>query len=315
MSAAGYIIRLIFTPALCITAAYSQQIPREQPTFIEQGRQLTREGRLDDALSLYRTILKTIPGSLPAHTEAGIVLDFMGKGEEARQHFQKAIDLAPGAFEKANAQRDMAMSWAFTGDCGQSVRYEQTVLQYYVNKGDFYQQGQVADEAARVCLDHGQLDTAYQWYLTGHDLGLKQPDITPERKDLWEFRWEHAQARIAARKGNQTEADKHVAAAKAILDNNAGLARAQGGFFPYLLGYVALKRSDNEAALEQLQKADQNDPFVQCLLGDAYEALRQRDKAFQYYQNAASATGHNPAAAFARPYAARKLTGWANKKD
>jgi len=290
-------------------AAFAQppQFGGNQPDFVRQGQQLLREGKPDQALSLYETALKANPDSLPAHNAAGTLLDLVGKGDEARKHFQKAIDLAPNAAAKANAQRAMAMSWAFSGNCKETVEYEQMVMQYYAGTKDFYQQGEMADEAARVCIDNGDFDTAYQWYRTGHDLGLKQPDIPSDRKSLWEFRWEHAQARVAARKGDLTGAEKHVKAAKAILDNDPEMARQQAVFYPYLTGYVALYRGDYEIALEQLQNANQNDPFIQCLIGDAYEKLGQKDKAAEYYKKAASATAHNPPAAFAVPYARKKL--------
>src|ERR1700675_506004 len=111
------------------------------------------------------------------------------------------------------------------------------VLDNYVSTKDTNQQGEMADEAARVCIDSGDLDTAYKWYKIGYDAGTKEPDIKPDRADLWNFRWEHAQARIAARRGDQAEAQKHVAAAKAILDK--GTNPEQAPFFPYLKGYVA----------------------------------------------------------------------------
>ncbi len=74
------------------------------------------------------------------------------------------------------------------------------VFNYYGSVKNFFQQGETADEAARVCIDSGDLDTAYHWYKIGHETGLKEPDIKPARQDLWEFRWEHAQARIAAQR-------------------------------------------------------------------------------------------------------------------
>lgn len=300
------IFSLLLAAVLSSGAAYPQQT-QDQPSFVIQGQQLTTQGRLDDALSLYRTVLKAQPDSLQANTGAGVVLDLLGRSAEARQYFEKAIDVAPDPLSKARAERAMAISWAFVGDCEQTVKYEQMALQYYASVKDYYQQGQIADEAARVCLDHGNFDEAYQWYLTGHDLGLKQPDLSPERKHLWEFRWEHAQARIAARKGNQTDAAKHVSAAKTVLDSDPELAKTQSIFFPYLAGYVALYRGDHEAALKELKEANQEDPFVQALLGDCYDASGQKENAMGAYRKAASSTGHNPSTAFARPYAEKKL--------
>jgi tetratricopeptide (TPR) repeat protein len=278
---------------------------QQQPEFIRQGQDLMRAGKLDDALALYRQTLQTSPDSVPANIAAGSVLDLMGQGEDARKYFEKAIQSADTPEQKAMSRRSMAVSYAFEGNCKKTAEYEQQVFDYYGTVKNFYQQGEIADEAARVCLDSGDMDTAYTWYKTGHDSGLKEPDIKPERVDLWEFRWEHAQARVAARRGNGAEAQKHVAAAKAILDKGTNPQQAQ--FFPYLQGYVAFYAGDYKVALEELLKANQNDPFIQCSIGQTYEKLGDRDKALGYYRQASAAIAHNPPAAYAVPLAKKRL--------
>jgi len=278
---------------------------QEQPEFVRQGQALMREGKLPDALALYRQVLAGTPDSVPANNAAGIALDLMGQGAEARKYFAKAIEVAPTPQGKAAAQRAMAMSYAFEGDCKKAGEYEQQVFNYYVSVKDFYQQGEIANEAGRVCIDAGDLDAAARWYQTGHDAGLREPDIKADRVDLWEFRWQHAQARIAARRGNAAEAEKHVAAAKAALDKGTNPQQAQ--FLPYLVGYVSFYRGDYKTALEELQKANQNDPFIQCLIAQTYEKLGDKDKSQDFYRKASATTAHNPPAAYARPFAKKKL--------
>jgi len=277
----------------------------QQPEFIKQGQQLMREGKLDAALALYSQTLQTSPNSLPANIAAGSVLDLLGQGEEARQHFGKAIQVADTSELKAMAQRAMAMSYAFEGNCTKTVQYEQQVFNYYGSVKDFFRQGETADEAARVCIDSGDLDTAHHWYELGHETGLKEPDIKPARRDLWEFRWEHAQGRIAAREGNQSEAQKHVASAKTILAK--GTNPEQALFLPYLIGYVAFYGGNYKTALQELLKANQNDPFIQCMIAQTYEKLGDEEKAVDYYRKAAAAISHNPAAAYAVPFSKKKL--------
>jgi tetratricopeptide (TPR) repeat protein len=306
------ILRAIFVLSVFVAPVLAQApgTEQQQPEFIKQGQQLMREGKLDDALALYRRTLQTSPDSLPANIAAGSVLDLVGQGEEARQYFGKAMQVADTPEHKAMAQRAMAMSYAFEGNCKKTIQYEQLVFNYYGSVKDFFRQGEIANEAARVCIDSGDLDSAYEWYQTGHDTGLKEPDIKPARKDLWEFRWEHAQARIAARRGNQAEAQKHVAAAKTILEKGTNPEQAQ--FLPYLQGYVAFYAGDYKTALEELLKANQNDPFIECMVGQAYEMLRDKEKALEYYRKASTAIAHNPAAAYAVPLAKKKLASLAS---
>jgi tetratricopeptide (TPR) repeat protein len=249
----------------------------------------------------------------------GTQLDLEGKTAEAKALFQKAIDSAANPAAKANAQRAMAMSYAFDGDCRNTGKYEQMVIEYWMTQekdqpaNAFYQEGEMANEAARVCIDAGDLDAAETWYRKGHDLGLKEPNISAGRKDLWEFRTEHALARLAARRGNKAEAQKHVAAAKAVLDHlktaDAGLYQQQQVFFPYLTGYVALYTGDYQTALADFQKANVNDAFIQCLIGITYEKLGDQAKAMDWYRKASDVGAHNPPAAFAKPFTRKKLGG------
>lgn len=285
---------------------------------MRQAQQLARDGKLDDALALYQKELGANTNSMQANNQAGAVLDLMGKGADARKYFQKAIDAVPDGQARANAQRAMAMSYAFEGDCRNTVKFEQMVIAYWASREQaepqnaFFQQGEMANEAARVCIDSGDLETADAWYRKGTEMGLKEPGAQTHPKSLWNFRLEHALARIAARKGNNAEAQKHVDAARALLDGDAGMAEQQARFFPYLTGYVALYTGDFQKAREDIEKAiampgNTGDPFFQCLLGMTYEKVGEREKAMECYRKAFAATGHNPPAAFAKPFARKKL--------
>ncbi|HSU66874.1 MAG TPA: hypothetical protein VLJ39_08385, partial [Tepidisphaeraceae bacterium] len=80
-------------------------------------------------------------------------------------------------------------------------------------------------------------------------------------------------------------------------------------FFPYLTGYVALYTGDYKTALDDLQKANTNDAFIQCLIGMTYEKLGEKEKAMDWYRKASAAGAHNPPAAFAKPFTRKKLAG------
>ncbi len=271
----------------------------------QSGPQLIAEGKLEQALAGYRAAADASPKSLPANNGAGVVLDLMGRYTEAQGYFTKAIKAARTPLERALALRAMAIAHGFAGDCKGAEKYERSAFEFYLGTSDFYNAGEVADELGRLCIDAGDLDRAAEWYQRGNETGLDEPNIPRNRTDLWNFRLAHAKARIAARRGKFDEARKHVKEARAILDK--GLIPEQVQFFPYLTGYIAFYAGEYPAALEALQHASDTDPFILCLIGQTYEALGNRERALEYYRMAVAIRAHSVPAAFARPFAMRKL--------
>lgn len=246
-------------------------------------------------------------------------LDREGRHAEARAILSRLIETAPDPAARAAAQRRMAMSYGFEGDCANAVKYQEQVIAYWKTQEQndpqnaFYQQGEMANEVARVCLDAGDIDTAERMYRLGYELGTKEPEPRTHPKSLWDFRLAHAMGRIAARRGNAEEARRHVAEARRILDGDPEMAKDQERFFPYLAGYVALYTGDLKGAEEHLNKAiatpgNERDPLMHCLLAMTYEQMGQRERAMELYRKAYDlATAHNPPSAFARRYARQKL--------
>ncbi|MDQ6633578.1 MAG: hypothetical protein M3Z10_02355 [Gemmatimonadota bacterium] len=246
-------------------------------------------------------------------------LDSEGRTADARAIFQQVLDTVSTPAARAATNRAMAMSYAFDGDCARTVEYEEKVIEYWKTREQaepqnaFYQQGEMANEAARVCIDVGQLDVAERSYRRGTELGLQEPEPKTHPKSLWDYRLAHALARLAARRGDAAEARRQAAEARRILDADPKMAAAQERFYPYLTGYVALYTNDLGTAEADLTKAlaiqgNQNDPFMHVLLAMTYEKMGQADRAKVLYEKAYTvATAHNPPSAFARPYARTKL--------
>ena len=244
-------------------------------------------------------------------------LDTDGKHQESRAIFQALIDNAPTPAERAAAQRRMAMSYAYDGNCARTIEYEEMVIAYWVTRREtepqnaHYQEGEMANEAARVCIDAGHLDEAERMYRRGSELGNREPEPRTHPKSLWDFRLEHALARLAARRGNAEAAKRHVAEARRILDSDAKMAEDQEQYFPYLVGYVALYTNDLATAEAELTKAMaglSNDPFQVVLLGMTFEKKGDQAKARELYEKAFDmSTGSNPPNVFARAFTRKKL--------
>lgn len=245
-------------------------------------------------------------------------LDTEGKHAEARAMFQALIDNAPDPAAKAQVQRRMAMSYGYTNECDKVVEYEEMVIAYWVTREQeepqnaHYQQGEMANEAARVCLEAGDIDTAERMYRRGYELGLREPEPRTHPKSLWDYRLAHALGRIEARRGNREAALRHVAEARRVLDSDPQMAEDQERWYPYLVGYVALFTNDLPTAERELTRVTTEliprDPFMQCLLAMTYEKMGQQDKAMEIYRKAFEmATGSNPPNVFARSFAGKKI--------
>ena len=293
-----------------ISAARNRLPPLSQPPpgsaadLVQRGEKLSREGSQDGALELYRQALEKSPDFYEAHLESGAALDLKGEYAKAQEHLTKAVEVAP-TDSKQQALRALAFSYAFQGDAFKAAEPEMQVFNARLAKGDPIAAAETCDELARIYLELGDPDHAYKWYKMGYDTASRKPDLSEAEKNLWLFRWESAQARVAARHGNGDEAQQHVRAAKLALDkaNNP----EQMKFYPYLTGYVAFYAGDYKTAIAELQKADQHDPLNLALLGEAYEKSGDASESRNYYRKVLDINFHNPTNAFARPLARKKL--------
>jgi tetratricopeptide (TPR) repeat protein len=299
-------VSIAFVSAACLGQNATEKKQSSTPAdLVKQGQQLSREGKQDEALAAYEQALQLDPNFYQAQVASGAALDLKGDYAAARQHLTKAIEIASPE-NKPQAWRAMAVSYAFEANAGEAAKYEQQAMDARLAQNDFAGAAGVANEQARYYLESGDLDRAYDWYKKGYETALRTPGLKDADKHLWEFRWSHAQARIAARRGQRDEAAKQVAAAKTALENANN--PEQSRFFPYLTGYVAFYEGDYKTAVGDLQKADQSDPFILSLLAQAYEKSGDQAQAKDYYRKVLAINIHNPTGAFARPLAMKKLS-------
>jgi len=191
-------------------AATPQVAPSaDAQALVKQGQKLNSEGKQDEALKLYQKALEMSPNLYEAHLESGVALDLKGDYAAAREHLKKAIEVAP-VDRKNRALRVMAFSYAFESNSDEAEKYEKRVFDAQLSKSDYESAAGVANELARIKLESGDIDGAANWYETGYDTAMRKTDMKDADKNLWAFRWAHAQARIAARRGQREEAQKQV---------------------------------------------------------------------------------------------------------
>jgi tetratricopeptide (TPR) repeat protein len=296
--------------ALVLAASLPQAAP-PQPSAgdpaddVKQARRLAANGSHDEALALYRRAIDAQPSSFEAHLGAGLVLDLKGQFPEARTHLSRALELAPPD-AKAQVMNALAVSYAFEGNAKESASFYQKVFDGQMAESNFAAAAGTANALGRVYLETGDVANARRWYQTGYESARRQPDVGADQLAIWEFRWLHAQARISARAGEVDDSRQQVAAARALLDRTPAL-KDETASWHYLAGYVELYARNYPKAIELLQGASQEDPFVLSLLARAYEGAGNADRARETWALVLKANGHNLQNAFARPAAIQKV--------
>jgi tetratricopeptide (TPR) repeat protein len=297
----------IFWSAVTLAAGVLAAGPQSPPApqdLVNQARRLDLEGKHDAAVAVYRQALDRTPNSFDVHYGLARALDLAGSYEEARQHFAKAIALAAEG-DKDQALRMMGVSYAFVNNRSEAAKYFRQVFDRRLAARNVAGAAEVANELGRVYLELGDPDNALTWYRTGYETAAKQAGRPAAELDLAEMRWAHAQARVAARKGNAREAKRQEGVVKSLLDK--GTNPDQQIQYPYLVGYVDFYLKDYPGAIAALQKADQEDPFILMLLAEAYERSGKAATARDFYQKVLASTSHAVNNAFARPVARQKI--------
>ena len=201
----------------------------------------------------------------------------------------------------------MAVSYAFQCDMPKVLNFEQLAAETQMNAQKLTDAAGTYNELARIYLECGDPASANKWYQTGYQTAVKSLEsylrltatcgVSVCRAPRHASR--HAKATAA-------QANTDLAAAKALLDTGKVPAN-QKVFYPYLTGYLAFYAGNYKTAIEELQKADQKDPFILALLAQAYEKSGNNDEAMKLYRQILTINAHNPTNAFARPLAKKKL--------
>jgi tetratricopeptide (TPR) repeat protein len=283
---------------------------QESPAALDlatEARRLVTKGEIDEGIARYRKALALQPDLFEAHFGLGLALDLQLSFAEARTHLSKALEFAP---EEATVQvlNALAVSYAFEGDAKEAATFYEQVFDRHTAAENWGAAAGTANALGRVLLETGDLDNARRWYETGYETARRQPDTASAQLALWEFRWVHAQGRIAARAGKWDEARGHVGAARSLIQQHPGL-KAEWPTWHYLAGYVEVHAQRYARAIEELQHADQGDPFILALLAAAYEGAGNTSRARETWAAVLQSSAHSLQNAFARPKAMRALKG------
>jgi tetratricopeptide (TPR) repeat protein len=293
-------------PVVCLMALGGQAADPED--LVKQGRTLFSQGRHDEAERLYRQAISLSPRSFEAARALGILLNIKGQYPEARTHLERAVKVAPTATVRHQAMATLALSYAFEGRIEDVVRQYEALRKSQLADGDTSGAAAAARSLGRILLESGDTAGGRKWYEVGYQEWKPQPTQPESERLLWELRWRHMQARVAAREGKIDDARRLLSEFEALMQKRGKLTE-DSGIYRWVAGYVSFYAKEYDRAIDHLTHGDTNDPFILDLIGKSYEAKGDVTNARQYYRRVMESNVFNLQSAIARPHARAKLTG------
>jgi Flp pilus assembly protein TadD len=298
------LIAALALSVLCAGVAHSQT--PDPASLVKQGRAHMTEGRLAEAAKLFGQAVTLDSRSFDAQLAMGTVLDLQGHYVEARRHLAEAINYAPVGPARNQAMTAMAISYIFESKTAEAVKYLTPIHTQQLFAKDLGGAAGTANAIGRIHVEAGDAANARQWYVRGYEHAKQIEGLQTAERDLWELRYLHALARIAARDGKPEEARKQLAAFEQVMNRRAMLAD-DNEIYRYLAGYVAYYAKDHDRAIAELSKGNQADPFIVHLLAMAYEAKGDAASAQQQYRRTLELNTHSLNNAFSRPHALTRV--------
>jgi tetratricopeptide (TPR) repeat protein len=296
---------------VCVTLLSAGPLAAQSPDpeeLVKQGRAFFSQGKHDDAERLYRQAIHVNPRSFEGARALGILLTLKGQYPEARTMLQRALKVAPSTMVRHQAAGTLALSYAFEGDLEAMQREYQNLRRQQLADSDASGAAQSARSLGRLLLEAGDIAGGRKWYEVGYQEWKPQPGQPETEQLLWDLRWRHMQARIAAREGRLEDAKRLLTEFEALMQKR-GRASEDREIYRWVAGYVAYYAKDYDGAIAHLTQGNLEDPFILDLIGRSYEAKGDVTNARHYYRRVMESNVYNLQSAIARPHARAKLTG------
>lgn len=263
---------------------YIELIPKDPNPYDSYAELLLKMGRFDESITQYRKALAIDPNFINSYQGIAAALMYQGKPDEAAAELKNITDKA-----RSDAERRTAL-FALTVvdvDSGKMDKALQDVDQQYAlgektndvpaMAGDLQLKGNILLEMAKYDEAKEQFDRTLKM--------TEDSNLSAEIKNNTRLFHHYNLARVALGKKNlavaKTEADEFGKGAAASKN------RAQARQAHQLMGMIALEEKNYDAAVAELQQANQQNPYDLYRLCQAYQGKGDQQKAKELCTKAA----------------------------
>lgn len=266
---------------------YIELIPNDPNPYDSYAELLLKMGRFDEAITQYRKALTIDSNFINSHQGIAAALMYQGKPDEANAELQKITDKARSDAERRTALFAMTVVNLDSGKMDKAL--EAVDQQYALGEktndlpamtGDLQLKG-------NITLEMGKPDEAKALFERSLQM-TEASNLSQEIKDNAKLFHHYNLARVALAKKDMATAKTET---EAFRKGTEALKNPlQTKQVHELLGMIALEAKDYDAAIAELQQANQQNPYDLYRLCQAYQGKGDAGKAKEF---CAKATGYN----------------------
>ncbi|MBN1348841.1 tetratricopeptide repeat protein [candidate division KSB1 bacterium] len=264
---------------------YIELIPGDPNPHDSYAELLMKMGKYDASIQSYRKALELNPGFVASHLGIATNLNYKGQHADAREQLEKLLEIARNDGERRQACFATAVSFADEGNLDAAVEAIEKQYALAENINDAAAMAGDRILIGNIMLEAEKPEDAAQNYQNALELILAS-GLAPEIKNNANRIFLYNSARVALAKNQLAEAkiagDQFHAQVETIKNpNQLRLAHE-------LAGLIALAEKDYDQALEELNQANQLNPFNIFRMALAYSGKGDTLNAKQMCEKAAN---------------------------
>lgn len=296
------------TEALPLFLDLARQYPDERMVQMLLGQVYTNLGKLDEAKASFERAIK-LDGSTPrAYTFLGNTELLKGNYAKARELFNESLSKQVKGSAPFGPNYGLAFAYIYQGDIKSAVR---TLEGYAADYQTSTQQQNfpavfIWNSIARLHLEYGKPEDALKAYEKGYET-IPGSSLDETQKKIWLGRLHHGKARTLAKMGKLDEAWREADLIKKMIEDGGKEGEQFWPSYRYVAGYLKLEAGDYPKAIEELKQSDLTDPFHKLLLARAYEKSGDGASAQKLYKEITEFNQLTLERALSYPEAKRKL--------
>jgi len=263
---------------------YIQLIPNDPNPYDSYAELLLKMGRFDEAITQYNKALSIEPNFINSHFGIAAALAYQGKASDAQAELQKMTSKARSDGERRTALFGQMVVAADSGKLDEALADVEKQYALGQKTNDMPAMAGDLQLKGNVLLEMGRYDDARKAY----DDALKMTNdssLSKEIKDNTALFHHYNLARVAIAKKDlataKTETDTFRKGTEAAKNQNQTKQAHE------LAGRIALQEKNYDAAITELTAANQQNPDVLYLLGEAYGGKGDSAKAKESFTKAA----------------------------